>query len=356
MKITGYTLFIAVFLAFGLWQPARDFLLSSYDLAPEITVLVGIFYIYIFTVTLYFTIAKNQPARTSFYNLHVKMACSVMVSLGLVGTFLGLVDMIAGIAGALTTEEPDFTKKMAILLGAISGSLAAMSFAFVTSILGVGISAYSMVAATFVASAFKNQELKAKESNKEISNNIEDRICFLEKYYDDLRLTTIEGVLDVITPSIILDEMAKDRSLHNQYQLDSLALLKSIHESIVALNNKLEYNNFATKELTQCVSLINSELASNSIINKDISDGLTFIKNEFQGGVEVIRSISCEYDKIHLLMSSLNEMASDGNSHLLDINCKLSESNVHLLSVIESAENNKKYIETYKKKILEVLM
>ncbi len=74
-----------------------------------------------------------------------------MLSLGLIGTFSGMVDMTAGFSNALSGNHADLTAKMAALLNAISGSLGFMSYAFMSSILGIGLSAFSLVAATFVS-------------------------------------------------------------------------------------------------------------------------------------------------------------------------------------------------------------
>ncbi|HFQ5353767.1 TPA: hypothetical protein ACGVAX_000917 [Vibrio vulnificus] len=370
MIILGYILFVLVFLTFSFWAPAKDFLLSSYDLAPEITVLVAIFYMYVFLVTVTFTVAKSYPSRTSFYNLHVKMACSVMVSLGLVGTFLGLVDMIAGIATALTSDEPEFSKKMAILLNAISGSLSAMSFAFVTSILGVGISAYTMVAATFVATSFKKRELEKKAEENGGTPNLETRVLDLEAYANSLRLSNVEGILDVMTPAIILDELSKDRYLNEQYRKDIFKLFNDIHNSINSIgyniNENTKYSASVLDKLSEIESCIkdsrNYSALNNGVLNSILEHKITEIKCLETLKDDMILSKSS--------LKELNESLSNSSKCLLDmkveieiskenlknLNDKVLDNSERLLEIKDHNDNLTNKINQYKNKILNVLM
>lgn len=218
------------------FEPARDFIVSSYNLAPEITALVMGFYVYTLLLTIFLTFRTQYSARPSFYMTHVKMACSVMVSLGLVGTFLGLIDMIAGIAGALSNDEPDFAKKMQVLLGAISGSLSAMSFAFVTSILGVGFSAYSLVASTFVESHFKRNS-NTPDFKNDSDKIIENRISMLESFTENLRIKELEVPLQNGAIMNILEEIYNNKDKSEIHLNTIIGKLDSINQHSESINN-----------------------------------------------------------------------------------------------------------------------
>lgn len=324
MKYIGYLLFLMVFILIFFVQSAKDFFVDSFELAPEITVLVSVAYIYIVLLTIILSIfPKIVNDRLALYDHHIKMSCSVMVSLGLVGTFLGLVEMISGIGAALSGEEADFAKRMATLLGAISTSLGAMSFAFVTSILGVGISAYSLVAATFVSSSF-SEEMKKQlaEENKNTKNNnyIElvdpileriqtledkhlvdeshflaeasipasnvmlDRIKKLEDQFINIDLTKFE---EQFTPLIVLNSITQHHQLlekHNELLTDSILQLNRNHLSLVKSLDDLSVNVVTqSKNITlEFLSLnnLNDALLKNNTILLEINNSANEIKNK----------------------------------------------------------------------------
>lgn len=251
MKYIGYVLFAAIFALVAFMPAARVFFLDSWGLAPEITALVAIAYIYLVGLTVVVSLFPNVSKHTSsLYDTHLKMACSVMVSLGLVGTFLGLVDMIAGIASALSGGESDFSARMVLLLEAISSSLGAMSFAFMTSILGVGISAYSMIAGTFVLSALKEAEKSHKQATTESPG--------VPLIFDDLvqRLSQVET------------EMAKMRVISAEQGIIPPALL---HE-VVQQGERAEQKN---QLLVDQISAVSQQFANLASALNDISCGLT---------------------------------------------------------------------------------
>lgn len=238
MKYFGYVLFAAIFLLVAFMPAARAFFLESWSLAPEITALVAIAYIYVVALTILVTVFPDLiKDRPSLYDTHLKMACSVMVSLGLVGTFLGLVEMIAGIARALGGEDSDFAARMVLLLEAIASSLGAMSFAFMTSILGVGISAYSMIAGTFVLSSLKEEEedeegrqqsgklVSPTESDVLIFEELSQRISFVETEVTKIRVMSTE---QEVLPPVLLREIVQQgerTDQKNQLLVDQVAVV-----------------------------------------------------------------------------------------------------------------------------------
>ncbi|TOD19776.1 hypothetical protein CGJ69_24615, partial [Vibrio parahaemolyticus] len=78
------------------------------------------------------------------------------VSLGLIGTFQGLTAMVSSIAASMGGEG-DLSEKMGSMIGAISQALSAMSYAFLTSILGVAVSVLLILSLNFWSFRFKGQ-------------------------------------------------------------------------------------------------------------------------------------------------------------------------------------------------------
>ncbi|AMG31630.1 hypothetical protein AL542_15685 [Grimontia hollisae] len=286
MKYIGFALYVLIFILVGFFKPAQDFFNSSYELAPEITILVSIFYTYIVILCFGLSLFPNAVSnRAVMFESHLKMASSVMVSLGLVGTFLGLVDMISGIAAALSGGDADFAARMEGLLSAISTSLGAMSFAFMTSILGVGISAYSLVAGVFIISAYKEEDKKkakgkqpAKDESIDQPSDIHKRIEELEKIVSENRLRNLE---DEVSPIVFLndikstfDEVSTQIKNSNYYQAEILNELKTLvahskdNEQLLSkmANDLSQLENVATR--TQ-VSGLQAEI---SVINQGVSE------------------------------------------------------------------------------------
>ncbi|MGL5335437.1 MAG: hypothetical protein ACRC9R_04745 [Enterovibrio sp.] len=255
MKYIGYVLFLALILGFLLFGPAQTFYKESLDLAPEITILVSVSYGYVILLTILLSLFPNLSGnRPVTYENHIKMACSVMVSLGLVGTFIGLVDMISGIGKALSGDDTDFAAQMAALLKAISDSLGAMAFAFMTSILGVGVSAYTSVAATFVSTSFQerrkieinikeeqqvveNQRRFAAEVAKYVDNNILDRIESLENKIISVRL---DSVGNEISPLIMSEIIMKHHQMLDEYNNKLLVNVKDLNSSLDSVSLSLK--------------------------------------------------------------------------------------------------------------------
>ncbi len=332
MKYIGYILFALIFVALAITQGAKDFFNESYKLAPEITILVSVAYIYVVALTIVLSLfPRIVEDRITLYDNHVKMACSVMVSLGLVGTFLGLVDMISGIAIALSGQEEDFSKKMASLLTAISTSLGAMSFAFMTSILGVGISAYSLVASTFISTDFSEslkketlspllipapqEEINPLENNsiieplfERIAEPILERLDKIEKKQltidfstiahsplmeriteleDKLATINLEKFKEDITPLMVLETINQHQTVlekHNELLTNSIVQLNLNHIALVSAigdaNMIIEAKAKDDKEQNELIRTLTISLDDNSNTLKEVEDAIQHISDK----------------------------------------------------------------------------
>ena len=346
MKYIGYILFLLIFICIFFLESAKVFFFDSFKLAPEITVLVSVCYIYIVLLT---TVVSLFPQvfkdPISIYDTHVKMTCSVMVSLGLVGTFLGLVDMISGIATALSGDENDFGKRMASLLGAISTSLGAMSFAFMTSILGVGVSAYALVAATFVSTSLteakkvNDEHLKQdKETNntmldqnlnskgyREIVSPILERIDTLEEKREEKAENTgieiaspinnellermqnleekflhidMERFENEFTPVAIIDNIIQHHKIleaHNEILTDSILQLNRNHISLVqaldSLSSNLTLKSNSVDDQYKILHELNITMVKNNSLLHKIDHSANEIKLKASHGFEKLKHI-----------------------------------------------------------------
>ncbi|WP_215986021.1 hypothetical protein [Vibrio hepatarius] len=135
----------------------------SYSLATEIT--VGCLAVAAYP-PLQFLIyqIRGMRDRVSFERMcSVSQTCgNTVVSLGLIGTFVGLTQMIENIAGAIGGEGGSIDEQIALIMTAIGESLNAMSFAFLTSVMGVAASVMIFCASVY----FKMYFDKSDKSDK----------------------------------------------------------------------------------------------------------------------------------------------------------------------------------------------
>jgi len=154
MYFFGIFLYITLPIYFYSLETGRNFVNQCYELAPEITTLIGVAFVYPMFVFLFSVIMRNKAFATrSYFKGQVVLSSSMAVSLGLIGTFIGLAQMVAGIAAGMGAEG-DFATKMASLLTAIAAAMDAMSLAFLTSILGVAGSVIVLLAGNYLESFF----------------------------------------------------------------------------------------------------------------------------------------------------------------------------------------------------------
>ena len=154
MYFFGIFLYITLPVYFYSLETGRGFVNQCYELAPEITTLIGVAFVYPILVFLFSVIMRKKVFATrSYFKGQVVLASSMAVSLGLIGTFIGLAQMVAGIAAGMGADG-DFATKMASLLTAIAAAMDAMSLAFLTSILGVAASVIILLSGNYLESFF----------------------------------------------------------------------------------------------------------------------------------------------------------------------------------------------------------
>lgn len=188
MHYIGYITYLAVTLSIFFVPAAQTLVLMSYKLATEITVgCLGI--------------AAYPLIQFAYYHVrglrekvHFERMCSVantcgntVVSLGLIGTFVGLTKMIEKIAGAIGGEGGNLDEQIALIMTAIGESLDAMSFAFLTSVMGVAASVTVYFANIYFKMYFdkfdaENEDVVTDEAIIERLQNQEEEIFKLRGY------------------------------------------------------------------------------------------------------------------------------------------------------------------------------
>jgi EAL domain-containing protein (putative c-di-GMP-specific phosphodiesterase class I) len=225
-------------------EGAQNFILTSYSLAPTITIAIGVAYAYPILVFLTgVVVGKRFSITRKTYKSQVILASTIAISLGLVGTFVGLANMVAGIAGGLSAEG-DFGTKMAALLLSISVAMDSMSLAFLTSILGVTTSIALLFSGNFIETYFPRDDVGsslARLAQDELANYTQSASDNYLALSDDLRKTReiltdqsklwsdLYVMLEARAGENILTRMTESLEMHNRVLGDLSSAIQQSH-------------------------------------------------------------------------------------------------------------------------------
>ncbi|MCD2529587.1 hypothetical protein AB7282_15145 [Providencia huaxiensis] len=231
MYYIGLFFYAATFIACFLLQSVREMVQQCLLLAPEISyTMIGI-YIYPLIIFLFHRVFnKNNQSNYTLLSNQTKLSASVTVSLGLIGTFIGLTGMITAISASLGGEG-DISEKMNAMISSISMALNSMSFAFLTSILGVSISVLLLVSLNFFHFFYQKENKKTKQ---QLSKNDSEELNHIQETLNSLQEVNISIAQKMVSVTES-NELATDISSYLQAlsttAQDHLAVLQSIREA-----------------------------------------------------------------------------------------------------------------------------
>lgn len=271
----------------------KNMLSQAVLLAPQISYACGILFIFpliIFLCHLFF----KMKARENYVLLatQTKLAASVSVSLGLIGTFMGLTDMVSSIAGSLGGEG-DMTQKMGAMIASISSALNAMSFAFLTSILGVAVSVLLLINLNFWE-FFYSRNVKDKQNQNDENSDLLKRLAGIEQINAEIsgKLISIPGNTDASNSILFaLKEVVAEVKLLNE-KADCFCRISS---------KTMENQSGLHKELFQLLERLGAE-QRNSCVTID----------------SVLRDFLDESKDIKKLFSIVIDKSDEHNNLLLD--------------------------------------
>ncbi|HFF8524731.1 TPA: hypothetical protein ACGEYH_003503 [Providencia rettgeri] len=231
MYYIGLFFYAVTFSASFLLKEVREMIAQCLLLAPEISyAMIGI-YIYPLIIFLYHKIFKrNEQENYIFLSNQTKLSASVSVSLGLIGTFIGLTGMITAISASLGGDG-DVSAKMNAMISSISMALNSMSFAFLTSILGVAISVLLLISLNFFNFFYKKEQKKEKkESISKYTNEIDDiqqKLASLK----DININIAEKIISISENNDLAKEISVHLATLSSCTMENLNVLKSIKTS-----------------------------------------------------------------------------------------------------------------------------
>ncbi|EHE5101631.1 hypothetical protein JM238_003928 [Salmonella enterica] len=300
MYFLGLVFYILTAVCYLLFPAIKNMVNQAAFLAPQITYACGV--LFILPLLLFLTHWVFRLKARKYYALlatQTKLAASVAVSLGLIGTFMGLTDMVSAISGSLGGEG-DLAAKMGAMISSISSALTAMSFAFLTSILGVTVSVLLLVSLNFWEfyyetenNAGKNPEKVPSENElhallnritllEEINTNIANKLVYIPDNTDLSELlvvnsnTMAENLLQINTTVKNIEKVTKAFAEVSDNALVSInASLMDVNQSNMVASEKIIAGNEHLMDLNVGVNALLALMKKNSEFNEEMENKKT---------------------------------------------------------------------------------
>ncbi|ECE6902719.1 hypothetical protein DUB92_20365 [Salmonella enterica subsp. diarizonae] len=300
MYFLGLVFYILTAVCYLLFPAIKNMVNQAAFLAPQITYACGV--LFILPLLLFLTHWVFRLKARKYYALlatQTKLAASVAVSLGLIGTFMGLTDMVSAISGSLGGEG-DLAAKMGAMISSISSALTAMSFAFLTSILGVTVSVLLLVSLNFWEFYYETENNTGKNPKKvpsenelhallnritlleEINTNIANKLVYIPENTDLSELlvvnsnTMAENLLQINTTVKNIEKVTKAFAEVSDNALVSInASLMDVNQSNMVASEKIIAGNEHLMDLNVGVNALLALMKKNSEFNEEMENKKT---------------------------------------------------------------------------------
>ncbi|EBU3696827.1 hypothetical protein CWF86_12165, partial [Salmonella enterica] len=250
MYFLGLIFYVLTAICYLLFPAIKNMVNQAVFLAPQITYACGL--LFILPLLLFLTHLVFRLKARRYYALlatQTKLAASVAVSLGLIGTFMGLTDMVSAIAGSLGGEG-DLAAKMGAMISSISSALTAMSFAFLTSILGVAVSVLLLVSLNFWEFYYETENNAEKTPGKAPSENelhaLLNRITLLEEINTNIanKLVCIPDNTDlaellVVNSNTIAENLLQINTIVKNIEVITKEFAETSGNALISINTSL---------------------------------------------------------------------------------------------------------------------
>ncbi|EHP1135369.1 MotA/TolQ/ExbB proton channel family protein [Salmonella enterica] len=168
MYLIGFFIYLFTIASFFIFPAMRFLFKEAITLAPEVAGAVCVVCIYPLVIFLVHIIRKKKSYESKLYlTSQAKLAASLSVSLGLIGTFQGLTDMVSTISRSMQSGGDDLVGKMSSMISSISSALASMSYAFITSIFGVASSVIILLSLNYMSTYYNKKDVRDKLADEE---------------------------------------------------------------------------------------------------------------------------------------------------------------------------------------------
>ncbi|EAB2200407.1 hypothetical protein IRR91_002917 [Salmonella enterica] len=300
MYFLGLIFYILTAVCYLLFPAIKNMVNQAAFLAPQITYACGV--LFILPLLLFLTHWVFRLKARKYYVLlatQTKLAASVAVSLGLIGTFMGLTDMVSAISGSLGGEG-DLAAKMGAMISSISSALTAMSFAFLTSILGVTVSVLLLVSLNFWEFYYETENNAEKMSGnipsenelnallnritllEEINTNIANKLIYIPENTELAELLVVnnnamaENLIQINTTIKNIEKITKAFTEISDSALVSInTSLMDVNQSNMVASEKIVAGNEHLMDLNVGVNALLALMKKNSEFNEEMENKKT---------------------------------------------------------------------------------
>ncbi|AIP97905.1 hypothetical protein CFSAN000560_08080 [Salmonella enterica subsp. arizonae str. CFSAN000560] len=297
MYFLGLIFYILTAVCYLLFPAIKNMVNQAAFLAPQITYACGV--LFILPLLLFLTHWVFRLKARKYYTLlatQTKLAASVAVSLGLIGTFMGLTDMVSAISGSLGGEG-DLAAKMGAMISSISSALTAMSFAFLTSILGVTVSVLLLVSLNFWEFYYETENNAEKMSGnipsenelnallnritllEEINTNIANKLIYIPENTELAELLVVnnnamaENLIQINTTIKNIEKITKAFTEISDSALVSInTSLMDVNQSNMVASEKIVAGNEHLMDLNVGVNALLALMKKNSEFNEEMEN------------------------------------------------------------------------------------
>ncbi|EAN0851847.1 hypothetical protein G6162_002006 [Salmonella enterica] len=297
MYFLGLIFYILTAVCYLLFPAIKNMVNQAAFLAPQITYACGV--LFILPLLLFLTHWVFRLKARKYYVLlatQTKLAASVAVSLGLIGTFMGLTDMVSAISGSLGGEG-DLAAKMGAMISSISSALTAMSFAFLTSILGVTVSVLLLVSLNFWEFYYETENNAEKMSGnipsenelnallnritllEEINTNIANKLIYIPENTELAELLVVnnnamaENLIQINTTIKNIEKITKAFTEISDSALVSInTSLMDVNQSNMVASEKIIAGNEHLMDLNVGVNALLALMKKNSEFNEEMEN------------------------------------------------------------------------------------
>ncbi|EDU9246462.1 hypothetical protein D1K53_09105 [Salmonella enterica] len=297
MHFLGLIFYILTAACYFLFPTIKNMVNQAAFLAPQITYACGV--LFVLPLLLFLTHWVFRLKARKYYTLlatQTKLAASVAVSLGLIGTFMGLTDMVSAISGSLGGEG-DLAAKMGAMISSISSALTAMSFAFLTSILGVTVSVLLLVSLNFWEFYYETENNAEKMSGnipsenelnallnritllEEINTNIANKLIYIPENTELAELLVVnnnamaENLIQINTTIKNIEKITKAFTEISDSALVSInTSLMDVNQSNMVASEKIVAGNEHLMDLNVGVNALLALMKKNSEFNEEMEN------------------------------------------------------------------------------------
>lgn len=306
MYAFSFVIYFLVVASYFMFATIKNMINQAALLAPVITYACCFLFVFPFCIFLCHLFLRLSAKK--YYQLlstQTKLAASVAVSLGLIGTFLGLTDMVSAIAGSLGGDG-DIASKMGAMINSIASALSAMSFAFLTSIVGVSVSVLLLINLNFWEFFYDKENDSINESEDPLQL---DSLCSRIDKLNIINTNIANKLVSLPENTDIALNLAENSNLIAERILDINSIICDIDENIKLLSHLYKTNS----------RNIDSELCSIKDNCSVTNDRITLTINQLTQMNENIKSLVTISEQNY----QLNQKAEKAHSELL--NCLINK-------------------------------